>query len=114
MKKLTFSQLTFNENNTPVSELFDDIYFSTQDGLAESYYVFQEGNQLWDRWLSHSREIFLIAETGFGTGLNFLAVADKFQQFRAENPTHKLQRLYFLSFEKYPLTSAQLSQTHES
>ncbi|RDF12123.1 bifunctional tRNA (5-methylaminomethyl-2-thiouridine)(34)-methyltransferase MnmD/FAD-dependent 5-carboxymethylaminomethyl-2-thiouridine(34) oxidoreductase MnmC [Haemophilus paraphrohaemolyticus] len=114
MKKLTFSQLTFNENNTPVSELFDDIYFSTQDGLAESYYVFQEGNQLWERWLSHSRESFVIAETGFGTGLNFLAVANKFQRFRAENPTHKLQRLYFLSFEKYPLTSAQLNQIHES
>ena len=72
MKKLTFSQLTFNENNTPVSEQFDDIYFSTQDGLAESYYVFQEGNQLWERWLSHERESFVIAETGFGTGLNFI------------------------------------------
>ena len=114
MKKLTFSQLTFNESNTPVSEQFDDIYFSTQDGLAESYYVFQEGNQLWERWLSHERESFVIAETGFGTGLNFMAVADKFQQFRAENSTHKLQRLYFLSFEKYPLTSEQLSQIHES
>lgn len=114
MQKLTFSQLTFNENNTPVSAQFDDIYFSTQDGLAESYYVFQEGNQLWERWLACEREHFVIAETGFGTGLNFLAVADKFQQFRAENPTHKLQRLYFLSFEKYPLTSAQLTQIHAS
>ena len=48
MKKLTFSQLSFNENNTPVSEQFDDIYFSTQDGLAESYYVFQEGISFWN------------------------------------------------------------------
>nr|WP_314740036.1 bifunctional tRNA (5-methylaminomethyl-2-thiouridine)(34)-methyltransferase MnmD/FAD-dependent 5-carboxymethylaminomethyl-2-thiouridine(34) oxidoreductase MnmC [uncultured Haemophilus sp.] len=114
MQKLTFSQLTFNENNTPVSAQFDDIYFSTQDGLAESYYVFQEGNQLWERWLACDREHFVIAETGFGTGLNFLAVADKFKQFLTENPLHKLQRLYFLSFEKYPLTSAQLTQIHAS
>ncbi|HDL1719459.1 TPA: bifunctional tRNA (5-methylaminomethyl-2-thiouridine)(34)-methyltransferase MnmD/FAD-dependent 5-carboxymethylaminomethyl-2-thiouridine(34) oxidoreductase MnmC, partial [Mannheimia haemolytica] len=83
MGKLTFATLTFNDADTPVSEQFDDIYFSTQDGLAESYYVFQEGNQLWEKWQSHPKEAFVIAETGFGTGLNFLAVADKFQQFRA-------------------------------
>ncbi|HDL6244478.1 TPA: hypothetical protein PW826_002049, partial [Mannheimia haemolytica] len=52
MGKLTFATLTFNDADTPVSEQFDDIYFSTQDGLAESYYVFQEGNQLWEKWQS--------------------------------------------------------------
>ncbi|WP_294085374.1 bifunctional tRNA (5-methylaminomethyl-2-thiouridine)(34)-methyltransferase MnmD/FAD-dependent 5-carboxymethylaminomethyl-2-thiouridine(34) oxidoreductase MnmC [uncultured Actinobacillus sp.] len=113
MRKLTFSQLTFNVNHTPVSEQFDDIYFSTQDGLAESYYVFQEGNQLWERWQSHTRSSFIIAETGFGTGLNFLAVAEKFQQFRQQFTEHRLKRLYFLSFEKYPLTSTQLSEIHQ-
>lgn len=114
MPKLTFATLSFNAANTPVSDQFDDIYFSTQDGLAGSHYVFQEGNQLWEKWLSHSREAFVIAETGFGTGLNFLAVAEKFKQFRAEFPESKLKRLYFISFEKFPLTSAQLAEIHQN
>ncbi|AHG86650.1 tRNA 5-methylaminomethyl-2-thiouridine biosynthesis bifunctional protein MnmC [Bibersteinia trehalosi USDA-ARS-USMARC-190] len=114
MNKLTFASLSFNADNTPVSEQFDDIYFSTQDGLAESYYVFQEGNQLWQKWQNHSRAHFVIAETGFGTGLNFFAVADKFRQFRAAFPQSPLQRLYFISFEKYPLTAEQLATIQQN
>ncbi|OOR99417.1 bifunctional tRNA (5-methylaminomethyl-2-thiouridine)(34)-methyltransferase MnmD/FAD-dependent 5-carboxymethylaminomethyl-2-thiouridine(34) oxidoreductase MnmC [Haemophilus paracuniculus] len=112
MQPITFADLTFNANNTPVSAQFDDIYFSTQDGLAESHYVFQEGNQLWEKWQAHSRTHFVIAETGFGTGLNFLAVATQFRRFQVEFPTAKLQRLYFISFEKYPLTSQQFAEVH--
>ncbi|MDG6882357.1 tRNA 5-methylaminomethyl-2-thiouridine biosynthesis bifunctional protein MnmC [Phocoenobacter uteri] len=114
MNNINFATLSFNETNTPVSTQFDDIYFSTQDGLAESIYVFQEGNQLWEKWQNHTLAFFVIAETGFGTGLNFFAVAEKFQQFKQQNPTHILQRLYFISFEKYPLTSQQLTQVHSN
>ncbi|OOH91780.1 bifunctional tRNA (5-methylaminomethyl-2-thiouridine)(34)-methyltransferase MnmD/FAD-dependent 5-carboxymethylaminomethyl-2-thiouridine(34) oxidoreductase MnmC [Pasteurellaceae bacterium 15-036681] len=114
MTKLSFASLSFNDNNTPVSEQFDDIYFSTLDGLQESLYVFQEGNQLWEKWQKHHHEHFVIAETGFGTGLNFLAVAERFQQFRAEYPQAKLQRLYFISFEKFPLRSEQLADIHQN
>lgn len=113
MSKLTFASISFNSVNTPVSEQFDDIYFSTQDGVAESQYVFQEGNQLWQKWQEHQREAFIIAETGFGTGLNFLAVAEKFQQFREVFPDSQLKRLYFISFEKFPLTSTQLTEIHQ-
>ncbi|MBV6540083.1 bifunctional tRNA (5-methylaminomethyl-2-thiouridine)(34)-methyltransferase MnmD/FAD-dependent 5-carboxymethylaminomethyl-2-thiouridine(34) oxidoreductase MnmC [Ursidibacter maritimus] len=113
MAKLTFASLAFNATQTPVSEQFDDIYFSTQDGLAESYYVFQEGNQLWQKWQDHTRSAFIIAETGFGTGLNFLAVAEKFQQFQQEHPDSPLKRLYFISFEKFPLTANQLADIHQ-
>lgn len=113
MSELTFATLTFNANHTPVSAQFDDIYFSTEDGLAESHYVFQEGNQLWERWLTHPRTHFVIAETGFGTGLNFFAVLAKFREFRTAYPTHPLKRLYFISFEKYPLNAAQLAEIHQ-
>ena len=91
MQKLTFATLDFNAQNTPVSTVFDDIYFSSQDGLAESYYVFQEGNQLWERWLACQQAAFVIAETGFGTGLNFLAVAEKFQEFCQAYPNNPLK-----------------------
>ena len=113
MAKLTFASLAFNATQTPVSEQFDDIYFSTQDGLAESYYVFQEGNKLWQKWQDHTRSAFIIAETGFGTGLNFLAVAEKFQQFQQTYPNSPLKRLYFISFEKFPLTASQLADIHQ-
>ncbi|WP_373819408.1 bifunctional tRNA (5-methylaminomethyl-2-thiouridine)(34)-methyltransferase MnmD/FAD-dependent 5-carboxymethylaminomethyl-2-thiouridine(34) oxidoreductase MnmC [Glaesserella sp.] len=114
MSKLTFASLSFNIHNTPVSNQFDDIYFSTQDGLAESYYVFQEGNQLWQKWQQHPREYFVITETGFGTGLNFLAVAEAFERFRTEFPHSPLKRLYFISFEKFPLSSTQLTDIHRN
>lgn len=81
MNKLSFASLSFNSNNTPVSEQFDDIYFSTQDGLEESYYVFQDGNQLWQKWQTHTSESFVIAETGFGTGLNFWRLPISFSSF---------------------------------
>ncbi|QLB21444.1 bifunctional tRNA (5-methylaminomethyl-2-thiouridylate)-methyltransferase MnmD/FAD-dependent cmnm(5)s(2)U34 oxidoreductase MnmC [Vespertiliibacter pulmonis] len=113
MKKLNFASVAFNHTQTPISEQFDDIYFSTLDGVAESQYVFQEGNQIWEKWQHHSREFFVIAETGFGTGLNFLAVAQRFQQFREEFPTHHLKRLYFISFEKFPLNTDQLIEIHQ-
>lgn len=112
MSKLTFASLDFNATQTPVSTAFDDIYFSTQDGLAESEYVFLQGNNLWQKWQHHSTSHFVIAETGFGTGLNFFTVAQHFQQFRQENPNHTLKRLYFISFEKYPLNTEQLKQVH--
>ncbi|MDO4430879.1 MAG: bifunctional tRNA (5-methylaminomethyl-2-thiouridine)(34)-methyltransferase MnmD/FAD-dependent 5-carboxymethylaminomethyl-2-thiouridine(34) oxidoreductase MnmC [Lonepinella koalarum] len=112
MLKVKPANIRFNEENTPISTTFDDVYFSNQDGLAESRYVFQEGNQLWQRWLAFSEPHFVIAETGFGTGLNFFAVIQLFRQFRAEFPQLPLKRLFFISFEKYPIPQAQLQTTH--
>ncbi len=71
MFKVSHANIHFNRDNTPVSEQFDDVYFSNQDGLQESEYVFQQGNRLWQRWQDFSQPHFVIAETGFGTGLNF-------------------------------------------
>ena len=51
---------------------FGDIYFSTDGGLAETQHVFINGTRLSDRLATG--EPLIIAETGFGTGLNFLAV----------------------------------------
>ena len=109
-----FAQLKFNLDNTPVSLQFDDIYFSVQDGLAESRYVFLQGNNLLQRWQQHRQPHFVIAESGFGSGLNFFACVQLFRQFRQQNPNHLLQRLYFISFEKYPFTPQQLQQAHRT
>ena len=58
------------QHGLPFSTEFDDIYFSRQGGLAETEYVFMQQNGLPERW--RDRKNFVIAETGFGTGLNFL------------------------------------------
>ena len=112
MFTIQHAKIHFNEENTPVSDKFDDVYFSNQDGLAETHYVFLEGNQLWERWTNYQEAHFVIAETGFGTGLNFFAVTTLFREFRQKYPDSPLKRLYFISFEKYPLPLDALQQAH--
>ena len=112
MFTIQHAKIHFNEENTPVSDKFDDVYFSNQDGLAETHYVFLEGNQLWERWVNYQEAHFVIAETGFGTGLNFFAVTTLFREFRQKYPDSPLKRLYFISFEKYPLALDALQQAH--
>ena len=74
--------------------------------------MFLEGNQLWERWVNYQEAHFVIAETGFGTGLNFFAVTTLFREFRQKHPDSPLKRLYFTSFEKYPLPLDALQQAH--
>src|SRR5690554_4791362 len=91
------ANVRFNAFNLPVSNEFDDIYFNNENGLAESRYVFLQHNDLPQRWQTHSHNTFRIAETGFGTGLNFLA---SWAMFIEHAPTS--MRMHFTSFEKYP------------
>ncbi len=100
------AKVHYNDAGTPVSDLFDDIYFSDHGGLDETDYVFLQKNQLPERWFSHPRAFFHIAETGFGTGLNFLLTWLRFRQYKAQAST--CQRLYFSSFEKYPFSKTDL------
>ncbi|RVT46243.1 bifunctional tRNA (5-methylaminomethyl-2-thiouridine)(34)-methyltransferase MnmD/FAD-dependent 5-carboxymethylaminomethyl-2-thiouridine(34) oxidoreductase MnmC [Rheinheimera sediminis] len=102
------AQVHYNDAGTPVSDLFGDIYFSDNGGLDETDYVFLHKNQLPQRWFTHPRAFFHIAETGFGTGLNFLLTWLRFRQYKADAVT--CQRLYFSSFEKYPFSKADLTK----
>ncbi|WP_145594751.1 bifunctional tRNA (5-methylaminomethyl-2-thiouridine)(34)-methyltransferase MnmD/FAD-dependent 5-carboxymethylaminomethyl-2-thiouridine(34) oxidoreductase MnmC [Yersinia aleksiciae] len=104
--------LSWNEQGTPVSEQFGDIYFSNEDGLEETHHVFLKGNGFPARFEQHPRDNCIFAETGFGTGLNFLTLWRDFAQFKQQNPTAKLQRLHYISFEKYPLQVADLAAAH--
>ncbi|GIR69240.1 MAG: hypothetical protein CM15mP74_04910 [Halieaceae bacterium] len=72
----------------PVAQDSGDIYFSTEDGLAESDYVFIEGNDLPARWSSSGVErSFVIAEVGFGTGLNACLTIARWLKDRPEGGT---------------------------
>ncbi|PJC88234.1 bifunctional tRNA (5-methylaminomethyl-2-thiouridine)(34)-methyltransferase MnmD/FAD-dependent 5-carboxymethylaminomethyl-2-thiouridine(34) oxidoreductase MnmC [Vibrio sp. HA2012] len=108
------AQLDWNDAGTPVSDQFDDVYFSNVNGLEETRYVFLQQNHLPERWHTFRQRRFVIGETGFGTGLNFLAVWQWFEQFRFENPDSALQELHFISFEKFPLSKDDLIKAHQA
>jgi tRNA 5-methylaminomethyl-2-thiouridine biosynthesis bifunctional protein len=102
---VTTANIEWRDDGVPVSTEFGDIYFSSTNGLEESRYVFLQHNHLTLRWQNLSGNTFNIIETGFGTGLNFLAAWQLWQQTAPKN-----SQLHFISIEKYPLTKQQLSQ----
>lgn len=106
MQNGLFSSLEWR-NGQPYSKTFNDIYFSTDDGLDETKHVFITQNQLEARFKSLEVQVFTIIETGFGTGLNFLVTS---ALWLAHSPQHA--QLHFYSIEKYPLKLADLSRAH--
>lgn len=95
-------------NQTPISTHFDDVYFSVENGLEESRYVFIKQNDLPERWQSKAQSTFVIFETGFGTGLNFLATWAEWLKTPDQNcPIH------FVSIEKHPLDKQALAKSHK-
>jgi tRNA 5-methylaminomethyl-2-thiouridine biosynthesis bifunctional protein len=98
-------------NNVPVSGEFGDVYFSHADGLAESRYVFLNGNKLAERLTNlRPQQSFTVAELGFGTGLNLLALWQLWQQLRATQPQLATARLHLISTEKHPIALEDLSK----
>ncbi|MCZ0926044.1 bifunctional tRNA (5-methylaminomethyl-2-thiouridine)(34)-methyltransferase MnmD/FAD-dependent 5-carboxymethylaminomethyl-2-thiouridine(34) oxidoreductase MnmC [Halomonas janggokensis] len=100
---LTSPSLTWNDA-APHSDAFDDVYFSRDNGRAETEHVFINANHLPARFTEwQQRRAFVIGETGFGTGLNMLCA---WACFAAHAPAHA--RLHLLSTEKFPLDRASL------
>lgn len=89
----------------PISKQFGDVYFSKDNGLLETRHVFLNGNDLSERLANlKDFEYFSVGETGFGTGLNILALWQLWQQVRPDNQSH----LHAISVEKFPLSKADL------
>ena len=93
------------QDGQPYSAEYGDIYFSSDSGLEETRHVFLQHNRLQPRWQALAAPHFTIAETGFGTGLNFLCA---WELWRKSAP--KDACLHFISVERYPLTTAELQQ----
>ena len=94
-------------NGTLHSLRFNDLYCSREGGIAETHHVFLAGNGLPQRFQHKQR--FVIGETGFGTGLNFIVAAT---EFLAQAPKH--HHLHYISFEAYPLTPSMLVSHHRT
>ena len=105
-KKMTDqkAQLIWRDGTLPVSDQFDDPYFSLQNGLAETEHVFLAGNDLPARFAPG----FHIAELGFGTGLNLLAA------WRAWEESGQTSPLRFTSFEAFPMTPDEMARALEA
>lgn len=82
----------------PRSRAFGDVYFSAEDGLAESRLVFLQGCGLPDAWRGRRR--FVVGELGFGTGLNIAALLDLWRQTRPADA-----HLTIFTVEANPLTA---------
>ena len=89
----------------PYSATFDDVYFSTDNGVLETEYVFIQGNDLSHKWQHLDAGCFDIIETGFGTGLNFLCAAKTWLAHAPSSAT-----LHYTSVEKYPLSLPDMQQ----
>ena len=93
-------------NNQPYSLDFNDVYFNSDHGLQETDAVFIAQNNLAARFASlQKNQTFTIIETGFGSGLNFFAVASCWQQYAPNDAS-----LYYISIEKYPLSIEDFTQ----
>lgn len=98
--------LDFSKPGTPSATDFDDIYFSADGGLEEARAVFLTGCGLPERW--RDREVFTIAELGFGSGLNFLAAVQAWVKSGAATLPGK--RLHYISVEGFPFDAKALQR----
>lgn len=89
-------RLSWSEAGAPLSGRFNDVYFSREDGLAESRAVFLRGCGLPEAWAGRDR--FVVGELGFGSGLNIAALIDLWLRQRPGGG-----KLHVFSVEGFPL-----------
>jgi tRNA 5-methylaminomethyl-2-thiouridine biosynthesis bifunctional protein len=89
---------------TPRSSEFDDDYYSPEDGLAESTYVFIEGGDVITRMQAlQAGETLTIGELGLGTALNLALILQAWSQHGPSGA-----RCHVITIEKHPLSTSQL------
>src|SRR5215813_7922341 len=93
----------FDSGTALYSTLYRDVYASADGAFAQATHVFLGGNRLPQRWGTCSS--FVIVETGFGAGVNFLAT---WEAWRRNTPAGAW--LHFISAEKHPLRKQDLAR----
>jgi tRNA 5-methylaminomethyl-2-thiouridine biosynthesis bifunctional protein len=84
------------------SPVYGDVYHSPSGALGQAEHVFLRGNGLPGRW--RGRKGFTVCETGFGLGLNFLALWKAWRDDPQRSAT-----LHVISMEAHPFTQEDLS-----
>lgn len=103
--RVPFAEITWTDA-VPEAPEFGDVYFSRAGGLDETRFVFLSGTDF-DQAIT-SNDHTVIGETGFGTGLNFLA---SWQRWKTLNTRG---RFTFISTEAFPLKPDDLARAHAS
>ncbi|AVJ30858.1 tRNA (5-methylaminomethyl-2-thiouridine)(34)-methyltransferase MnmD [Achromobacter spanius] len=85
-----------------VSSVHGDVYHSPSGALGQAEHVFLGGNGLPQRW--RGRASFTVCETGFGLGLNFLALWKAWR----DDP-QRPAALHFVSMEAHPFSRDDLA-----
>jgi len=93
------------KDGVPFFAAYGDIYHSADGGAGQARHVFLHGCDLPHRWAG--RDSFVVLETGFGTGLNFLTTWAAWR----DDP-QRPARLHFLSVEKHPFCADDLARLH--
>ena len=100
---ITPARIEFGE--VPAAPDFGDVYHPHVGALAQARHVFLRGNGLPERW--RGRDRFVMLETGFGLGNNFIAAWDAWRSDAA-----RCRQLVFASIERPPPTHADLVRAH--
>ena len=93
----------FTPDGEAFSSVYGDRFASAQGAIAQARHVFLGGNDLPARW--RGRRQFVILETGFGLGNNFLAAWDAWRHDAA-----RPFRLHVVSIERHPMHGASFSR----
>ena len=101
------AKIRWLDSGMPYSEDYNDLYFSENNPIEESRHVFLRGNDLDSRWVSLKNENFIIAELGFGFGLNFVLSIELWHRTAAPQ-----KRLHYIAFEKAPPTAEQFDRLY--
>lgn len=90
----------------PISLDHRERYHPHDGAFTQAHEVFLAGNGLPARW--QGRDDFVVLETGFGLGNNFLATWAAWQA----DPL-RCERLVFISIERHPLSRVDLAAMHQ-
>ena len=88
------------------SKSYNDIYFDKLNGPKETEHVYLKTNNLNKRF--KNKQKFVIAEIGFGTGLNFLLTWKLWKENRKTNGS-----LTYISFENAPLSKKDIERVYK-
>ena len=92
-------------HDPPFSPGSGDLYPARAGALAQARHVFLGGNGLPGRWAGRHR--FVVLETGFGLGHNFLATWQAWQQ-----DPQRCDQLWYVAIENHPPLRADLARAH--
>ncbi|MBL8484676.1 MAG: tRNA (5-methylaminomethyl-2-thiouridine)(34)-methyltransferase MnmD, partial [Rhodocyclaceae bacterium] len=99
------ARIALDAAGVPFAPDYGDVYHSADGAFGQARHVFLHGTGLPGRWAGRDR--FVVLETGFGLGLNFLAT---WQAWR-DDPARPA-RLHYVAIEKHPCTGADLASLH--